>query len=368
MSLSETETLIGSIYEASASDELWSKVIRDMASVFGRAAVSIDYQASIGHVDPLVEFCRFDAELAALHFEEFSTEYVNPGLAALLQQPAGTPFSLSSFVDRETYKTDLSIQGILRPQGIDKVLLCATEKSRSSLAYVNIFGHTNQPDFSEADHALLQHLSTHISRSFEYRKLIRARQMQQAVALSTLENESDLAGLILVSTRGVLLEADASATAILERQAILRVKDGKLYSSSRLANEDMESLQRFLSANIDDAKPFVIALNGRAKIILDKSPVNADVGSWRHPDSLLLRIRFFHIRSRFHLGGLAATYGLTNGEARALNALVGSKTATEAAQRLGITRDTMKSHQSRIYEKTGCESLMQLMLLVGRFG
>lgn len=368
MELSETERLIGLIYEASASDELWSKVIRDMASVFGRAAVTIDYQASIGDIDPLVAFCEFDAELAALHFEEFSTEYNNPGLAALLQRPAGIPFSLDTFVDEDTYKTDLSIQGILKPQGIDKVLLCATEKSRSSLAYVNIFGHTNQPDFTEDDHALLKRLSTHISRSFAYRKLIRARKMQQTVALSTLENESDLEGLILASSRGVLLEADAGAVSILEHQAMLRVKDGKLYSSSRVADEDTESLQRFFSTTGRDPRPFVIALNGGAKIILDKLPVNADAGNWRHPDSLLLRIRFFHTRSSLHLGGFAATYGLTNGEARALDALVKSKTATEAAQRLGITRDTMKSHQSRIYEKTGCESLMQLMLLVGRFG
>ncbi|RVT93180.1 helix-turn-helix transcriptional regulator [Sphingomonas crocodyli] len=61
---------------------------------------------------------------------------------------------------------------------------------------------------------------------------------------------------------------------------------------------------------------------------------------------------------------LAARYGLTAAELRALRVMAGGVTRAEAHGRLGIGANSLKTHMRRIYAKTGTRRLPELVLLV----
>jgi DNA-binding CsgD family transcriptional regulator len=58
------------------------------------------------------------------------------------------------------------------------------------------------------------------------------------------------------------------------------------------------------------------------------------------------------------------TYGLTPAEIRVAEMLAECLTVDETAERLGISRSTVKAHQQNIYEKTNTNSRAKLMKLL----
>ena len=63
-------------------------------------------------------------------------------------------------------------------------------------------------------------------------------------------------------------------------------------------------------------------------------------------------------------GTVARRYGLTAREEEVLGELLGSKTLSEAAERLCIAPSTMKTHTRHIYRKVGVANVEELRELV----
>jgi DNA-binding CsgD family transcriptional regulator len=67
------------------------------------------------------------------------------------------------------------------------------------------------------------------------------------------------------------------------------------------------------------------------------------------------------------LATVAATYGLTAGQSRMLAAIVNAGGVRQAAQTLGVSETTAKTHLKRIFEKTGTSRQIELIKLVAGF-
>jgi DNA-binding CsgD family transcriptional regulator len=70
-------------------------------------------------------------------------------------------------------------------------------------------------------------------------------------------------------------------------------------------------------------------------------------------------------------GSMADAFGLTEAEARVAEAVSGGAAISEVARQLSLSRNTIKTHLRRIYEKTGTRrqaELARVMAMIGFAG
>jgi DNA-binding CsgD family transcriptional regulator len=172
--------------------------------------------------------------------------------------------------------------------------------------------------------------------------------------------------VVILNMKGRVLDADAGAEAIFEEPEGLRLRNGRLSLEASTPPLDGNDLQAFAETPAEEAAPFVIRTRDGAIIILEHLPVRLSDTHVAERLCHFLTIRRIRTDIAPETVIFSKVYHLTRGEARVVDALSYSDNASEAARAIGISRDTMKSHLSRIYGKTGVNSLPQLMLLIGK--
>ena len=268
-------------------------------------------------------------------------------------------------MDAKSFDCDPSAQAILRPQNINKGIFIAFERDDQAFGFTSIFRRTDQPDFEEMHMLALNKLSRHISRACQIQR--HQFQNSQYRAIADWNNQADhpLEGTMLLSRRGILMNADPRAQAILECQSDLVLHYGKLVSRSRQTGQDNESFKRFLARPHPDLHPFTLWTKNGALITLELVPMSF---GGENIACQAINIRMTRPRAQPNIAAFASAYCLTKTQAKVALALTKTANATEAAKIMGVSRYTMKDHLDQIYDKTNCPSLPQLMLLIGRFG
>ena len=368
MALGALDKIIELTYEAAFEDEAWELVVRELGLLFGDAAIAIDDQASMGGSHPLITMSRFDPDIANRHFEEYTRPQDNPGMAAVMREPVGSPFTMDSFVDQRTYESDPDIQAILKPQEIDKALMVVLERSPASLSYANIFRTRSQPDFDKDDLALYQRYAPHLRRALDLRRLFLRGKCKNSIARQKIIEGESVEGHLIVNQCGTLLDADAHAAAILDLDFGLHLCGNRLVSDSRLAGQSSRDLYKYLAHEPYPKHPFVIRAGEQNTLSLKRYAPDDRIATYASPSHIILSLRLVQTSNPPNLDTFSTAYGLTRAENRVLERLTQCATATQAARDLQISRETMKSHLHNIYAKTACASLPQLLLLVGRYG
>lgn len=81
----------------------------------------------------------------------------------------------------------------------------------------------------------------------------------------------------------------------------------------------------------------------------------------------VVEIRVLRTSRQADASVVARAFSLTPAQEAVINALMRTQSATLAVQRLGLSRETVKTHLQKIYGKTETGSLAQLMMLLGKF-
>ena len=63
---------------------------------------------------------------------------------------------------------------------------------------------------------------------------------------------------------------------------------------------------------------------------------------------------------------MALLYNLTPAEARVFELIVEGKTPADISQQLGVTLPTVRTHLSRVFEKTGCTRQTELIAMAAK--
>jgi DNA-binding CsgD family transcriptional regulator len=362
----EFQSLIPQIYEASTDLEGWADIADKLSDVFGSAGIGVVDQPLTPYGQVFHATSRFEQTMRDRHFEEFNTPETNLGLAMVMNAPLDIPFNCLEYVDRKTFEDHPSTRAILRPQDIDKTLIVTLERNEDLLSFAALFRRTGQPDFDEEDSRKLAEVSRHIKKSHKFRRLLHARDQQREAAKHRAARSHIAHGLVILNMKGRVLDADAGAEAIFEEPEGLRLRNGRLSLEASTPPLDGNDLQAFAEMPAEEAAPFVIRTRDGAIIILEHLPVRLSDTHVAERLCHFLTVRRIRTDIAPETVIFSKVYHLTRGEARVVDALSYSDNASEAARAIGISRDTMKSHLSRIYGKTGVNSLPQLMLLIGK--
>ncbi len=357
--------LIGQIYEAGVEPRLWDTTLVRLGERFGANGGIL--ATTVGNGNQLSFSSEFGAEpeWQALYNREFHRPELNPlfpafrrlrpGLASadwmllpkqnLMRSPFYNEWSAPQ--DRHAYFGLVTSAG---PQAVGAIMFCRGRRLG---------------DFAPDEVALLQALSPHLVRAVGFSRRLGALAGQRELCGALLDTAAN--PIIVVEPDGRIVHANRAA------RRILRAADGLLVRRDRLTAArpaDTSAMRRRIKAtadrNVAACETFAVARRSGARpygVAMSPVPVHA---AGLEPGRVLVAIFIADPDAMppDMASALQTAYGLTPAEA-ALVALLAHDTPSlaDAADQLGVSRTTVKTHLKHSYQKTGTQRQTELIRL-----
>lgn len=283
----------------------------------------------------------------------------------LLGRPAGTVFRSTDVIPAGELQANTLYRRVALPAGMQFALL-AVLVNQSQL-FSNVCVTRGDRDFSDAELALMREVLPHLQvvRELEERIVLGDAGRRQALAAFDRVGQP----LVVLDRTGSCLYCNSLARAILDREDGVGLRQGRLWFGSLAVKVAFEqALQLALAAGPGDATPLsgeIRLQRRRAQLPLALSVVACNSASDRAilPEGAGAMLLFHDPAMPHVLPGerLAWLYRLTPAELRVCEALYATGTIVDAAIRLGLAHQTIRSHLKSIYAKFGVTSQALLM-------
>lgn len=357
--------LIGQIYEAGVEPRLWDATLVRLGERFRANGGML--ATTVGESNQLSFSSEFGAEpeWQARYNREFYKPEVNPlfpafrrlrpGLAAadwmllskrnLMRSPFYNDWGLPQ--DRHTFFGLVTSAG---PRAVGAIMFCRGRRSG---------------DFAPDEVALLQALSPHLVRAVGLSRHLGALEGKRQLSDALLDVGAR--PVIVVEPDGRIVQANHAAWRILD------AADGLLVRRDRLAAArpaDTSAVRRRIRATAerDLAACETMAVMRRSgalpySVAMTAVPIDA-VGLERARVLVAVFIADPHAIPPDMASALQTAYGLTPAEASLVELLAReTPSLADAADRLGVSRTTVKTHLKHCYQKTGVQRQTELVRL-----
>jgi DNA-binding CsgD family transcriptional regulator len=228
--------------------------------------------------------------------------------------------------------------------------------------------------FDGDDKEVLTRLLPHLKRSLQLRDEVVHGRVERG-SLLDLMDQLPLA-VLLVSRSGLVRLRNQAAETLLCRRDGICLRSGYLAGGSARTTAELRRLIANAASRAPDgeeaaaAEHFVIPRGpDRLPLISVAHPGrDADRGAdVRSEPMVVVLIKDPQVDSTRSIADFIKAYGLTQAEARLLRILSNGHGLFEAAQELGITRNTARTHMRNIYAKVGTHRQSDLVRLLYRF-
>lgn len=365
--------IIDTVYQAAVHSELWPDTLCSIVDYVGAVAGNIVYQAPGGRGSFLIPG-RMRDDLNALYLQHYTG---NPYARAFEKVKPGEIAVGNSLIDAEAVRHSSFYADICKPQNIFNQLFLphASLHERGGIGGVALFLSRQQDEHAAEAAERLKLLSPHMARaidlSFQMNRIARAPELPQRL----IDAIPDAA--VLIDGRGAILLLNATAEALLKRADGIFLSRSERPSlaahisetSTRLTNAIRQAL---LIAHGEDT-PFEGALaisrpSGLPPYLMMITPLAPTAFSrWDATDSgarVLIHIVDPEAKTRRQAQQLQNIFGLTEAETRVAALIGGGMNLPEIARALGISSNTVKTHTSRCFGKTGVRSQAALARLI----
>jgi DNA-binding CsgD family transcriptional regulator len=311
-----------------------------------------------------------DPHYKKLYFEQYIK--IDPLTCAQFFADVCEPVSTSDVISHEEFLETRIYREWAKPQGVIDFITTSLSKSATRAAFLGVFRHERNGVVDEGVRRRMRLVAPHVRRAMLIAQTVELRTAKADAFADTLDGLS--AAMFLVDEQGRIVHANVSGHMLLAEGAVLRAMSGRL-----IANE--EGARRIL----DDA--FAAAANGDAAVgargvAAPLTASNGDhyvahllplcSGARRRTGIVYSAVAAIFVR-RAQLEHplapemIAKAHKLTPSELRVLLAVVDVGGVSEVAEALGVAANTVKTHLSRLYEKTGACRHADLVKLVARY-
>jgi len=366
----EVSQLIGDVYDASLDPASWPQVLEKTCHYVQGVASALLSQDSA-------------QKNAAFHFSwgddpEFTRSYqdtyvkLNPLLLPMvLSAKTGEVTANSDVLPIEQFVETRFYKEWAQPQGYLDAVSVTLDKSATGYAALAVARHERDGLVDETMRRRMRLVAPHFRRAVAIGKVIEAHKVEAATLADTLDGLA--AGMFLVDAVGRIVHANARGHAILADAKILRGFGGRLSATDLQADKTLSDV--FAAADSGDAAvgtrgiAVPLARNGE-RWVAHVLPLTS--GSRRQAGIAYAAVAAVFVREATldlpsPLETLSDLYALTPAELRVLMAIVEVGGVPEVAPVLGISETTVKTHLSRLFEKTGTKRQADLVKLVAAF-
>jgi DNA-binding CsgD family transcriptional regulator/PAS domain-containing protein len=368
--LQHVTPLLGLVFEAAVEPRIWPQALNALADAIG------------AHVAGLASFDtrthEFDA-ISPRHDPDYILSYrdywarQNPVWPGSPQSPAGTLFTPDTFVRRDAYTRTDFFQEWVVPQGIEATMGTNALVEDGVTTILTLNRSWRVGDFTPDEMALFAALIPHFQRAVQLQHRLAMIEMHRSASVAAFDRLRD--GVVLADDGFRILFANRAAEEILaDGDGLRRDPDGIAATTSG----ETEALRRLIAGRDDghgngkrgDGLPGsggrcrITRGAGRAPLAVLVVPIRSET-TWitvRRPVAVLFVTDPDRV-GRGQRASLDRRFGLTRAETAFVGEIVKGDGLQAAADRLGISLATARTHLRHAFEKTGTSRQAELVRL-----
>jgi DNA-binding CsgD family transcriptional regulator len=362
-------TLIGDIYDAVIDPAQRNDVLDKIASFTGGHSGGLLSKHSLSKSEVL--YCYVGADPDSL--QVYSESY--PKLDPTADSPCfgvEQVVSATDLVPYEEFRRGRFYREWARPHGWVDVASAVIEKSATSCTFLSVVRHEANGLVDDEMRRRMALVIPHVRRALLIGQTIHRKQTEAVCFSDVLDGLS--AGMILVDANGRIVHTNNAGIAILDAGDFLRSVCGRLVAGDLAINAALREI--LVAANAGDAalgvKGIALPLTAHdgeryvAHVLPLTSGARREAGlAYNAVAALFIRKASLEPFSPPEVIG--EMYKLTPTELRVLLAIVDIGGVPEVAAALGVAVTTVKTHLSRLFEKTGVARQADLVKLVAGF-
>ncbi len=360
VSASFDQSLIEFIYETALDDERWDEVMERTAELYN---AHFCYYARFRPAERRLLFTRqrgADADFIAQAARHIDNPWTRNGFP-----PTGEVIRLDDICSLQDLKRSSFYREFLGPCDSDHTMSGVVLAEKETVTTFSISRSERYGPFEDAALDSLRQLVPHLNRALQISlRLERAEEEWAALARVV---DSLRAAVFLVTARGRVCYANDSAEGLARDGEVLTLARGALTPRDPHRRKELRRIIAGAVGATEGGRPSsggCLVLEdgeGRAFDVI-VSPLGRDsasgfVGSPR----AIVFVGGAEGKAPSNLNLLRSLYSLTGAEARLAIALYETDGLAEAAEALGVTIATARTHLKRIFDKTGCHRQSDLI-------
>jgi DNA-binding CsgD family transcriptional regulator len=374
MSAPDHAIAVDAIYRAAASPQSWPDTLALLADYVGAVGGLLAYADPTDLSTGVLVTGRLRDDLTRLYLERY---VINPYALAMAKAPLGEIQMTSRLVEPASIRRTAYYADILAPQAIeDHVLFNHPDLTRNGTSGgISFPMNGRQSDEIGAAAVALGRLAPHLARAIDLNLQIGRHESGMWQVRHILDAMPSAA--LMINRKGGIIRMNAAAEILLgEADGISMIKSNGLHLHAHFPAE-----ARRLSARLGQAVAVahgddpgfsgtlrISRLSGRPPLLVLITPLppssfslfEAVDGGARAMVQLVDAHRPAHAQAE----SLRLAAGLTAAEARVAALIGGGITTLEAAATLGVSVNTVKTHLTRCFDKTGVRSQVTLARLL----
>ncbi len=361
--------LIGDIYDCALNSASWPDVLGKITRfAVGQSAALLSKDVASGTGDVHYHF-GCDPHYLRLYQE---TYWKFDPLSPLLFVAVGEVTSTKDYMPDEEFREGRFYREWLQPQGLLDTASVVLEKSLTSCAVLTVIRKEASGPVDDEMRRRMRLIIPHLRRAVLIGKAIDLRQAEAATFADTLDGLS--VGMFLVDAGGRIVHANAAGHAILAAGDCLSAVGGRLVARGAAVDQALRAV--FVAAADGDA---AVGIGGIAMPLISPDgerhvahilPLTSGARRRAGIAYTAVAALFVHkaaVDSPSPSEVIARHFKLTPTELRVLFAIVEIGGGPEVAEALGIAESTVKTHLSRLYQKTGAGRHADLVKILAEF-
>ncbi len=366
----ELSGLIGRIYDCAVQPELWPQTLGAIKQSLNLAflqVVSVDgYQLRQGQA---VHTPAFRTLFEQGWLNDFARHFNKiPGGHDWIEAEIDTPISQMQLVSEAEFRESEFYKEWIGPRGLRDSCTTPLVKRDHLICALTASGSANRDLFDNRDRETFRLLSPHIRRSLMIGDMLDEGNFKLSLYRDLLDRIST--GVMIVSHGAKLVYANGAAEELLQEGRNIKIRNGQLESAyAAFAGGLRAALDRACSDDDTDIGNYgngipLPSRDGPTAVCYVLPLGMSDHRRSLGPGHAAVFVSAAGASLPPSLEILSALSGLTSREARIALMIADGSTPAEAAGTLGVTMNTMRTHLSHIFDKTGANSQPALVRFV----
>lgn len=352
--------LVHKMYQGVTADEGWHGLLQDLESFLDAAQVSLLVHYHPTHTTVSAENSQSNSDSIRIYERDYAA--TDPGLALVAAKPKGQWYIDQRDLGLATIARHEFYQEFMRSYGMGNLMTLPLINDGVVLAGLSVQSRAGAKDFGVDQEKRMAPLVPHLLLACDLR--LRFQDLaRRARTGQHLLDQIDLPVMLVNSQARILFANRAAEDWARKRAARAGAKTGS--DASRIAQLAKEACRGSITTAVAE---LAACPRGGPRCVM-ALPLPQD-----HP---LAKLYFEPVAMLVALGGAGYSsswqevvrqlYKLTPAELRLLEALLRIDTLYEAAEELGIAKETARVQIKSVFQKTGCRNQPSLSRLVSRF-
>jgi DNA-binding CsgD family transcriptional regulator len=369
ISLEDLSKVVEAIYDCALDPNRWRGTVKLIAEFCQSQWCNIGSTDYANGYNELMFYLGYDDDFWSLHESVFKG--MNPYLAPLQLQPVGAVVTSAMLIDDREFFESRFYQDLCKPRGICDSMGFKALQTRQRIALLSVNRLEPNPRYSDADVHRLNLLSPHVCRAVAISDLLNLKTVRSGALEATLDALT--AGVYLTDRHGRVGYMNRAGERHVRTNNALFLERDQIVPVDRTARAAM-SKALAEAVNDEAASPaggVTLALPDGENGGLVAAILPLDRGERQNISAVFAAEAAIFVQDPvvvppFPGEAFAKLYGLTGGELRVLLAMAPGLGVKEAADVLGISEATAKTHLQRIFAKTGTSKQTELLQLFMR--